>query len=104
MGYEVEICLRTGWIVWWNGAYLCGSYPDINVARDFLIYELEEGEMVLADGGYSDDAQYFITPTARNDYVDKMMTDARARHKTVNKLFKDYNILKNMHRGNAGVS
>ena len=70
--------------------------PDINVARDFLAYELEEGEMVLADGVYSDDGQYFITPTGMNEYVDKMMADARARHKTVNKLFKDNNILKNM--------
>ena len=50
VGYEVVICLRTGWIVWWNGAYPCGSYPDINVVRDFFMYELEEGEMVLADG------------------------------------------------------
>ena len=101
VGYEVGICLRTGWIVCWNGASPCGSYPDINVARDFLVYELGEWEMVSADGACSDNGQYFITPTGRNGYVDKMMADARARHKTVNKLLKDYNIgvLKNMYKG-----
>ena len=59
--------------------------------------------MVLADGGFSANGQYFITPAGRNDYVDEMMVDARARHKTVNKQFKEYNILKNMYRGELGV-
>ena len=76
--YEVGVCLRTGWIVWWNGAFPCGSWPDINIARDGLIDELDDSiqEMVLADGGYRDDYQYFITPSGRNDYIDKMMADA----------------------------
>ena len=47
-------------------------------------------------------ANIFITPGGKNDYVDKMMVDARARHETVNKLFKDYNVFKNTYRGKLG--
>ena len=31
-------------------------------------------------------------PSGQNDYVDKMMTDARVQHETVNKLLKDFGI------------
>ena len=93
------ICLQTGWIVWTNGPYPCGAWPDLNIARDWLIDELEDTEMVLADGGYNDGYQYFVTPTGRKDYIDKMMADARARHESVNKLFKDYAVLRNKYRG-----
>ena len=27
--YKVGICLQTGWIVWWNGVFPCGNYPDL---------------------------------------------------------------------------
>ena len=75
--------------------YICGTYPGINIAQQCLIYELDEdiGKVVLADGGYNDGGQYFIIPSGSHDYIDKMMTDARARHAAVNKLLKDYNML-----------
>ena len=60
VGHKVRICLRTRWILWWNCTYPGGSYPDINVGRGFVVYELKEGEMVLADSGYGDNGQYFI--------------------------------------------
>ena len=50
--YEVGICILTGDIVWINGPYPCGSWPDINIFRDALITELEAGERVEADDGY----------------------------------------------------
>ena len=37
-------------------------------------------------------------PSGENDYIDKMMMDARARHETVNKLLKDCNMLQNTYR------
>ena len=93
--YEVRICLQTGWIVWWNGILPCRMYPDINIAQQWLIYELDKDihEVVLADGGYKDGGQHFITSGGQHDYILKMMTDARVRHETVNKLLKDYNML-----------
>ena len=99
--YEVGICLHTGWIVWWNGMFPCGTYPDINIAWQWLIYGLDEDihEVVLMDGGYMGGGQHFIMPGGQHDYINKMMTDARVRHETVSKLLKDYHMLQNTYRG-----
>ena len=58
--YKVGICLQTGWIVWWNGVY-----PDLNIVRQWLIHELNDEieKVVLADGGYNDGGEYFMTPS-----------------------------------------
>lgn len=29
--YEVAVCIQTGWIVWINGPYPCGAWPDIKI-------------------------------------------------------------------------
>ena len=52
------------------------------MAQQWLIDELNDEvvEVVLADGGYNDGGQYFIMPSGQHNYVDKMMTDARAQH------------------------
>ena len=65
MQYEVGICLQMGWIVWLNGTFPCGSHTDIKKAWQWLIGELDDktSEVVQADGGYIDGAQYFITPS-----------------------------------------
>ena len=41
-----------------------------------------------------------MTLSGQNDYIDKMMADARVRHETVKKLLKikDYNMLCNPYR------
>ena len=60
--YEVGICLQAGGIVWWNGAFPCGGYPDLNIVRQWLIHELDDyiEEVVLVDGGYNDGSEYFL--------------------------------------------
>ena len=47
--YEVALCIKTGQIVWINGPYEAGSWPDINIFRDSLLSHLEENERVEAD-------------------------------------------------------
>ena len=42
--YEVGIAIQTGWIVWVNGPFMCGNWPDLRIARDSLHAELEAGE------------------------------------------------------------
>jgi len=34
--YEVGLCILTGDIVWINGPYACGHWPDLSIARDGL--------------------------------------------------------------------
>ena len=54
-----------GWIVWWNGAFPCVSYADVNIVQQWLIYELDEDiqEVVLANGGYNNGGHFFTTPS-----------------------------------------
>ena len=53
--YEVAVCIQTGDIVWINGPFPCGRYPDLNIFCLGLKHMLLEWEMVEADGGYRDE-------------------------------------------------
>lgn len=90
--YEVGICIQTGWIVWVNGPFPCGT-TDLQIARSWLIYELDAGEKYLAEGGYNDGGQFSETPNGLKNHDQKMKTLARARHETVNSRFKQFGIL-----------
>lgn len=46
--YEIAVCIQTGWIVWINGPFPCGT-PDLCIARSGLvIYELDMGATTMA--------------------------------------------------------
>lgn len=96
--YEIGLCIQTGWIVWVNGPFPCGEWPDLRIARESLIFALDDEEMYCADGGYSDGAQYAETPTGLNNYDQWMKSVARSRHETVNSRFKRFAILSNCFR------
>jgi DDE superfamily endonuclease len=98
--YEVGLCIQTGWIVWINGPFPCGSHPDIKIARSWLFDLLEPGEKVLADGGYRDGGVHAVTPTGLHNEDDYMKSVARSRHETVNGRIKNFHILKNIYRSN----
>ena len=65
--YEIGLCIQTGWIVWVNGPYPPGEWPDLRIARDRLVHLLEPGELYLADSGYSDGGEYSETPNVSNN-------------------------------------
>ena len=89
--YEVGIAIQTGWIVWINGPYPCGAFPDLRIVREALIYELDDGEYFIADGGYSGDGgNHCITPTGYHEYSDRQISAVRARHETINSRFKNW--------------
>ena len=97
--YKVGICIQTGWICWINGPFPCGAWPDIRISRDALVYELLAGEKLLSDRGYG--GAYHTTPHGRrDDPIQKMQGKARARHETINGLFKKFNCLNNKWRHN----
>ena len=57
--YKVAVCIQTGHIVWYNGHFPPGDWPDLRIAQDALIYELDNGELALVDRGYRDGHQFF---------------------------------------------
>lgn len=89
MRYEIGLCIKTGIIVWVNGGYPCGDWPDLKVARDLFIQFLEPGEKALADRGYPD-TRYFVLPNNDNSSEHKLIM---SRHETVNKRIKQFNVL-----------
>jgi hypothetical protein len=52
--YEIAIAIQTDWVVWKNGPYPCGAYPDLRIAREKLVPALNVGEKYIADRGYRD--------------------------------------------------
>ena len=63
-----------------------------------LHYELDDNELYVAAGAYSDGLQYARTPTGLHNPYQRMMSLARARHEVVNGRFKRWGILNQVYR------
>ena len=91
--YEIAICIQTGWIVWVNGPYAPGHWPDHTIAADGINDALDRGELYLADGKYRD------AEIANGlNHADQRMSIASARHKRVNGLLKSFGCLRRCFR------
>lgn len=97
--YEVAVCINTGHIVWINGPFPCGSWPDINIFRNNLMFKLGPAERVQADSGYRGEPLRISIPV---DYTSDRHYDAkskaRARHETMNERLKNWGCLKQLYR------
>jgi hypothetical protein len=97
--YEVAVCIQTGDIVWINGPFKAGKWPDLKIFRRNLKQQLAPGEMVEADNGYRGEPNHartadgFVSPAD-----DRAKQGARARHETVNRRLKQWGCLKNVWR------
>lgn len=87
--YEIALNIRTGYIVWAHGGYPCGLYSDLRLAREAFVLNLKKNEKAMADKGYKD-ASCFILPTPLNKSQHSVIM---ARHETVNKRLKQFEIL-----------
>ena len=97
--YEVAVSIRGGDIVWTNGPYACGAWPDISIFREHLIHQLLPGEMVEADRGYRGEPTKIRTPIdAATRREKKLKSRARACQETANKCFKQFGALKQVYR------
>jgi len=96
----VGICISTGWIVWLNGPYRCGTWSDEAIAQDGLHMILGEGERYIADGGYK--SIYCLSPMdATTQYETVYMQMCRTRHETINSRFKKFSIISNIFKREA---
>ena len=91
--YEVGLCIQTGWVVWKNGPYPCGAYPDVKIARDLLVPSMRRGEKYIADRGYRDGQTFASTPTGYSNDLERMKSKVRARHEHINSRIKRFSIL-----------
>lgn len=88
--YEIAINIRTGYMVWANGGYPCGEFPDLKLAHESYLLSINPGELTIADKGYKD-SRFFILKNANNHQQHSLIM---ARHETVNKRMKQFKILK----------
>jgi hypothetical protein len=108
--YEVALHLRKSLIVWINGPFPCGAFPDDKIFKGKLMHRLLPNEKVISDAGYKKFPE-FCTFIAKDRTVNgepasykkrHMIGKLLARHETVNKRFKQFNILKNVFRAKLG--
>lgn len=100
--YEVGLGILSGDIVWVNGPFPCGSWPDSKIMKEGGILEmLEENERIETDNGYIGlDPEFCLTKSgSRHPSSDpKMRARVRARQETVNKRFRQFNAAKAVYR------
>ena len=90
--YEVGLSIARGHIVWTHGPFPAGKYPDIKIARKRYIFEVDDGEMTLADRGYND-PKFFVNPNYY-PHSTRQQKIVMARHETVNSRLKQFGVLR----------
>jgi len=99
--YEVATCINTGEIVWFNGPFPAGRFPDIKIFRLSLKKRLLNGELVWADLGYRGDDNTFTPnelPVNINHPLRAQFCRARAYIEAINGRFKRFGALKHTFR------
>ncbi len=81
-------------MVWVHGPFPCGVWPDIKIAQLALVNVMDDGEKIVADGGYKGE-QCFVTPNGLNNFDQQKKSDVRAHHEPVNARLKKWGTLKN---------
>jgi hypothetical protein len=81
-------------MVWVHGPFPCGVWPEIKIAQLALVNVMDDGEKIVADGGYKGE-QCFVTPNGLNNFDQQKKSDVRAHHEPVNARLKKWGTLKN---------
>ena len=95
------MCIQTGWIVWINGPFAPGDWPDLVLALEGgLVHMFEGDERAVADKGYRGWPEYFDVPWEHLDSAEAKSRKAlaRARHECTNRKFKEWKVLKEVFR------
>ncbi len=95
--------ILAGNIVWVNGPYTAGKYPDIEIFHSGLVHWLDEFERVEADDGYIGEVpQKVKCPGCASNLTEnqEMQNQVWSRHESLNGRLKNWEILKPMYRHN----
>lgn len=99
--YEIALSIRSGRIIWAHGPFPCGAYPDVSIFEKGLAHQLEQNERVIADNGYKHPRCITRDSASKNHALSSLCSTIRARHETVNRRIKQFNILKSVFRHNV---
>ncbi len=98
--YEVGIGIINGNIVWINGPFPCGEWPDISIFHLCLQTFLDKGERVEADNGYHGNQWWVKCPANLMNPRENlaMQNHVHCRHETANSRLKTFAILDSRYR------
>jgi hypothetical protein len=105
--YEVDLCIKTGNICWWNESYEPSDWNDEMIFKDALEKILEVAEECEMDQGYCESAPGRVKcPSGLqadpNPDMKAMSARVRSRKEMVNEWFKSWGILNTPYRHNIG--
>jgi hypothetical protein len=102
---ELGIDILKGNLVWVEGPYPAGAWPDIKIFLNSLAGHLLPGKCVEADSGYVGHPDKIKCPN--NDSNPErnlgMQSAARSRHETFNGRLKNWGILETTYRHDIGL-
>ena len=100
--YELGIDILKGNLIWVEGPYPAGAWPDIKIFLNSLAGHLLPGERVEANSGYVGHPDKIKCPNNDCNPVENlgMQSAARSRHETFNGCLKNWGILKRTYRHN----
>ncbi len=104
--YEVALSILGGEICWISGPHQPVVYNDLEIFRSSLASHLDPFERVEADDGYLGEAPLRVKcPACITVPAEKqqMMKRVRSRQETINKRFKQWQILKQVYRHDIRV-
>ena len=98
--YELGVDIRGGNLVWIQGPYSAGKWPDIKIFNAVLANFLERYERVEADDGYRGHPNKVKCPLNDIAPAEKLAMQARVRvrHETINGRLKNWGILSQVFR------
>ena len=97
--YEIALSIVGGDIIWANGPYPAGRWPDIKIFRHRLKHFMREGERAEADKGYRGEPHHISVPDDCHNYKQRNLKSViRSRHETVNKRIKQFGCLSQRYR------
>jgi hypothetical protein len=98
--YELGVDILMGNLVWIQGPYPTGAWPDIKIFTSCLAHFLEPYNRVKANNGYRGHADKVKCPKNSVNPVKnlKMQGCVRAHHETLNRRLKNWGILSQVFR------
>ena len=65
--YEIDVCIKTGWIVWVNGYFLVGEWPDYKIEWSGTSHCFYDHQCYVGDGGLYNGQQWPEMPTRHSN-------------------------------------
>ena len=99
--YELAVDIKTGYLVWINGPFPAGAFPDVTIFCSCLAHKLGEDKHVEADDGYIGEAPHKVKcPGSVSNPLENehMQACTRMRQETINMRIKQWEICKQTYR------